>query len=57
MRATAGEKTGFAYSDELTSKDLNIAADTARYIANSAQGTAPGSPSPIDRPRPVISIP
>ncbi len=41
VRATAGEKTGFAYSDELTSKDLNIAADTARYIANSAQGTAP----------------
>ncbi|MBA5875742.1 MAG: metalloprotease TldD [Nitrospira sp. CR1.2] len=41
VRATAGEKTGFAYSDELTSKDLNIAADTARYIANSTQGTAP----------------
>jgi TldD protein len=41
VRATAGEKTGFAYSDELTAKDLNIAADTARYIANSAQGTAP----------------
>lgn len=41
VRATAGEKTGFAYSDELTSKDLNIAADTARYIANSAQGAAP----------------
>ncbi|MCW5798542.1 MAG: metalloprotease TldD [Nitrospira sp.] len=41
VRATAGEKTGFAYSDELTPKDLNIAADTARYIANSVQGTAP----------------
>jgi len=41
VRATAGEKTGFAYSDELTPKDLNIAVDTARYIANSAQGTAP----------------
>ena len=41
VRATAGEKTGFAYSDELTSKDLNIAADTARYIANSVQGTVP----------------
>lgn len=43
VRATAGEKTGFAYSDELTAKDLNIAADTARYIANSVQGTAPVS--------------
>jgi TldD protein len=35
VRATAGEKTGFAYSDELTKKDLELAADTARYIANS----------------------
>ncbi len=38
VRATSGEKTGFAYSDELTKKDLEIAADTARYIANSPQG-------------------
>jgi TldD protein len=38
VRATAGEKTGFAYSDELTQRDLEIAADTARYIANSPQG-------------------
>jgi TldD protein len=38
IRATAGEKTGFAYSDELTKKDLEIAADTARYIASSPQG-------------------
>ena len=35
VRATAGEKTGFAYSDELTKKDLELAADTARYIAHS----------------------
>jgi TldD protein len=39
VRATAGEKTGFAYSDELTKKDLELAADTARYIANSPGGT------------------
>jgi TldD protein len=38
VRATAGEKTGFAYSDELTKKDLELAADTARYIANSPSG-------------------
>ncbi|MEW6544379.1 MAG: metalloprotease TldD [Nitrospirota bacterium] len=38
VRATAGEKTGFAYSDELTRRDLEIAADAARYIANSPQG-------------------
>ena len=41
VRATAGEKTGFAYSDELTKRDLEIAADTARYIANSPKGDAP----------------
>jgi TldD protein len=38
VRATSGEKTGFAYSDDLTKRDLQIAADTARYIANSPQG-------------------
>lgn len=41
VRATAGEKTGFAYSDELSRRDLEIAADTARYIANSPQGETP----------------
>ncbi|WP_447972870.1 metalloprotease TldD [Nitrospira sp. Kam-Ns4a] len=41
VRATAGEKTGFAYSDELTRRDLEIAADAARYIANSPHGDAP----------------
>jgi len=41
VRAISGEKTGFAYSDELTKKDLEIAADTARYIAQSSQGTTP----------------
>jgi TldD protein len=40
VRAIAGEKTGFAYSDELTRRDLEIAADTARYIADSPQGEA-----------------
>ncbi len=61
VRATAGEKTGFAYSDEITPKDLEIAADTARYIANSPKGDAPvpvthraAGPDqnlyPIDRP-------
>ena len=41
VRATAGEKTGFAYSDDLSQRDLEIAADTARYIANSPQGETP----------------
>ncbi len=33
VRATAEEKTGFAYSDEITVENLRIAAQRARYIA------------------------
>lgn len=50
VRATAGEKTGFAYSDELTKRDLEIAADAARYIANSPQGGAPVPATHQERP-------
>ena len=39
VRATAGEKTGYAYSDEITLAQLEQAADTARYIARSPAGT------------------
>jgi TldD protein len=46
VRATAGEKTGFAYSDELTKRDLELAADTARYIADSPGG-AQSVPVPV----------
>jgi TldD protein len=35
VRATAEEKTGFAYSDEITVERLQIAAERARYIADS----------------------
>jgi TldD protein len=38
VRATAGEKTGYAYSDEITLKQLEQAAETARYIARSSAG-------------------
>src|SRR2546421_12903852 len=40
VRATAGEKTGYAYSDEITLRQLEQAADTARYIARSLAGAA-----------------
>lgn len=50
VRAIAGEKTGFAYSDELTRKDLELAADTARYIANSPSGSEPVSVTGQRRP-------
>ena len=33
VRATADEKTGFAYSDEITVSALQIAAERSRYIA------------------------
>ena len=33
VRATAEEKTGFAYSDEITVENLQLAAEQARYIA------------------------
>jgi TldD protein len=33
VRATAEEKTGFAYSDEITVENLHLAAERARYIA------------------------
>ncbi|MCP9470351.1 MAG: metalloprotease TldD [Nitrospira sp.] len=48
VRATVGEKTGFAYSDDLTKKDLELAADTARYIADSPKGTRT-VPVPVHR--------
>lgn len=48
VRATAGDKTGFAYSDELTRKDLEIAADTACYIAHTSKGHQ-GVPVPAHR--------
>jgi TldD protein len=54
VRATAREKTGFAYSDELTKKDLELAADTARYIANSPSG-ADAVPVPV-RQRPTRDL-
>lgn len=50
VRATAGEKTGFAYSDELSRRDLETAAETARYIANSPQGETPVGISVTHRP-------
>ncbi|MEC9005387.1 MAG: metalloprotease TldD [Nitrospirota bacterium] len=65
VRATVGEKTGFAYSDELSKRDLEMAADAARYIANSPQGDSPVPVThrpqlsqnlyPIDRPNPEIA--
>src|SRR3989454_12411997 len=57
VRATAGEKTGYAYSDEITLRQLEQAADTARYIARSPAGARSGpgvrggGPGPDPSPR------
>jgi TldD protein len=40
VRATAEEKTGFAYSDEITVSALQFAAERARYIAAESGGSA-----------------
>jgi TldD protein len=41
VRALAGEKTGYAFSDEITVSNLELAAQTARQIASSGAETAP----------------
>jgi len=45
VRAIAGEKTGYAYSDEITTDQLLQAAKTARYIAEGG-----GQASPVSMP-------
>src|SRR6059036_1519768 len=54
VRATAGEKTGYAYSDEITLRQLEQAADTARYIARSPAGGRFLSALPAGRPDRII---
>ncbi|MGC3976363.1 MAG: DNA gyrase modulator [Nitrospira sp.] len=48
VRATAGEKTGFAYSDELTAKDLNMP-PIRHGISRIRFKGRPRFPSPIGR--------
>src|SRR2546425_12171005 len=50
VRATAVEKTGYAYSDEITLRQLEQAADTARYIARSPAGAGVGPGVRVGRP-------
>ncbi|HET6465673.1 MAG TPA: metalloprotease TldD [Nitrospiria bacterium] len=44
VRAVADEKTGYAYSDEITLKNLELAARTARYITTDR---SVGKPVPV----------
>ena len=52
LPATAGEKTGYAYSDEITLAQLEQAADTARYIARSPAGEGSVPAIKVGRPTP-----
>jgi TldD protein len=47
VRALAGDKTGYAYSDEITLNRLELAARTARTIADSAGTQAPVPVGPV----------
>ncbi len=49
VRAVSGEKTGFAYSDDIVLPQLLTAAEAARAIARSGQGA--GTPLALREPR------
>ena len=65
VRAVAGEKTGYAYTDEITLDQLRVAANTAKYIAQSPSDTpavatsgqtpAPRSLYPVNTPATEIA--
>ncbi|MFY9268881.1 MAG: metalloprotease TldD [Candidatus Manganitrophaceae bacterium] len=50
VRAVAHEKTGYAYSDDITVDQLRVAAKTARYIAEEGGGAKPVSIRPSIAP-------
>ena len=57
VRATAGEKTGYAYTDEITLEQLRIAAKTATYIAGSpSDGTAVATTGQTPAPRSLYPV-
>ena len=56
VRAVAGEKTGYAFSDEITVSTLEIAAHTARQIASSGPETASVAVQGPRRPPPTCTL-
>jgi TldD protein len=58
VRVISGEKTGYAYSDDLNRENILKAARTAAFIANSSvQGGTIQVPTPIDQARNLYKIP
>src|SRR5437870_13769175 len=57
VRVISGEKTGYAYSDDLNRENILKAARTAAFIANSStEGGKLAVPSPIDLDNNLYSI-
>src|SRR5262244_2062467 len=58
VRVVSGEKTGYAYSDDLNRENVVKAARTAAFIANSsAEGGKLAVPSPINVETSLYSLP
>ena len=58
VRVISGEKTGYAYSDDLNRENVIKAARTASFIANaSSQGGSVHVPLPFNRARNLYEIP
>ena len=58
VRVISGEKTGYAYSDDLNRENIVKAARTASFIASaSAQGGAVQVPAPLSHARNLYQIP
>src|SRR6266705_1766319 len=58
VRVISGEKTGYAYSDDLNRENISKAARTAAFIANSsAEGGTIHVPRPLSQERNLYPIP
>src|SRR3954464_6038666 len=58
VRVISGEKTGYAYSDDLNGENILKAARTAAFIANaSPAGGTMQVPSPLNQTKNLYSIP
>ena len=58
VRVISGEKTGYAYSDDLNRENIRKAARTAAFIANtSSEGGSIQVPTPINQARNLYKIP
>jgi TldD protein len=58
VRVISGEKTGYAYSDDLNRENILKAARTAAFIANtSSQGGSIGIENPLPQERSLYAVP